>query len=524
MVGLASDAAAVALNAGKQPSVALEFLELGRGVLAASLEELRTDVSELRQRYPELAEKFIRLRNELDLPVVNNTLILNEDPTSSSWQAQANRRYEAGNELDELVADIRTRPGLDDFLCAPSEEETRAAARWGPIVIINVSEYRCDAILVEQHQIRSLALPDLNSTDIKTKAQMGDLGRIGVLEWLWNVVAGPVLGALGFTEPPNEDWPHVWWIPTGALSRFPLHAAGYHSKPSTEAVLDRVMSSYSSSIRASIHGRRRRHRGLQSTPTQALLIAMENTPEHSRLPSTTKEISMLHRLCESMGLQPVEPKRCKQDVLACLSDCQIFHFAGHGHADSADPSQSYLLLDDWQSDQLTVASLLETNLRDHPPFLAYLSACGTGRIRDERFVDESIHLISACQLAGFRHVIGTLWEVNDELCIDMARITYEWMRDTDITDDSVCRGLHKATRELRGRWLDVLANRRGRSRSAAPDMHTAFAVGNGDNTRNASDGDRRDSSTWPRDVVLFDDDDDEGAGPLLWVPYVHFGI
>lgn len=233
---------------------------------------------------------------------------------------------------------------------------------------------------------------------------------------------------------------------------------------------------------------------------------------------------MLHRLCESMGLQPVEPKRCKQDVLACLSDCQIFHFAGHGHADSADPSQSYLLLDDWQSDQLTVASLLETNLRDHPPFLAYLSACGTGRIRDERFVDESIHLISACQLAGFRHVIGTLWEVNDELCIDMARITYEWMRDTDITDDSVCRGLHKATRELRGRWLDVLANRRGRSRSAAPDMHTAFAVGNGDNTRNASDGDRRDSSTWPRDVVLFDDDDDEGAGPLLWVPYVHFGI
>lgn len=162
---------------------------------------------------------------------------------------------------------------------------------------------------------------------------MGDLGRIGVLEWLWNVVAGPVLGALGFTEPPNEDWPHVWWIPTGALSRFPLHAAGYHSKPSTEAVLDRVMSSYSSSIRAIIHGRLRRHRGLQSTPTQALLIAMENTPEHSRLPSTTKEISMLHRLCESMGLQPVEPKRCKQDVIACLSDCQIFHFAGHGHAD-----------------------------------------------------------------------------------------------------------------------------------------------------------------------------------------------
>ncbi|OJJ81701.1 uncharacterized protein ASPGLDRAFT_94019, partial [Aspergillus glaucus CBS 516.65] len=91
----------------------------------------------------------------------------------------------------------------------------------------------------------------------------------------------------------------------------------------------------------------------------------------------------------------------------------------------------------------------DINIRKQSPFLAYLSACGTVQVRDTRFLDESIHLISAFQLAGFCHAIGTLWEVNDELCIDMARITYEGMRDGDMTDKSVCQGLHNATRVLR---------------------------------------------------------------------------
>ncbi|OCK98480.1 uncharacterized protein K441DRAFT_654679 [Cenococcum geophilum 1.58] len=83
------------------------------------------------------------------------------------------------------------------------------------------------------------------------------------------------------------------------------------------------------------------------------------------------------------------------------------------------------------------------DIRQYAPFLAYLSACGTSQFRDERSVEESIHLISAFQLAGFRHVIGTLWKVNDELCVDMARIMYEEMRDGGMTDESMCWGFIK---------------------------------------------------------------------------------
>jgi hypothetical protein len=49
-VGHASDAAAAALFADNEPSVALEYLEVGRGVLAGSLKELRTDILNLTKK------------------------------------------------------------------------------------------------------------------------------------------------------------------------------------------------------------------------------------------------------------------------------------------------------------------------------------------------------------------------------------------------------------------------------------------------------------------------------------------
>ncbi|KAH7146066.1 hypothetical protein EDB81DRAFT_759375 [Dactylonectria macrodidyma] len=75
------------------------------------------------------------------------------------------------------------------------------------------------------------------------------------------------------------------------------------------------------------------------------------------------------------------------------------------------------------------------------------------RLRFASPVDESIHLANACQLAGFRHVVGTLWSVDDKLCVDMARMTYEFMRDEGISDDCVSRGLHRATRTARDHAL-----------------------------------------------------------------------
>lgn len=517
VVGLASDAAAVALNAGKDPLSALNLLELGRGVLGTSLEEMRTDVLDLRRRYPTLAERFVNIRDELDFPVART--VSSDETRNLPWQTQVNRRYDANQKLEKLITEIRSQPGFEDFLL-PREEELQVAARRGPIVVVNVSQHGCNAFLVEQHQIRSLALPRLSHEDVVEKAQETSLGRRTTLEWLWHVAMHPILDALRFTQPPfDDDWPCVWWIPTGPLSKFPLHAAGRHAVGSVETVLDRIMSSYSSSIKAIIHGRRRRiPAATTSTRDQALLVAMQDTPEQSRLHFATEEIEVIHDLCQSMAIKPVELGRRKQDILFHLPACKIFHFAGHGHTDHFDPSQSYLLLEDWKSDRLTVATILETNLREQSPFLAYLSSCGTGQVKEDRFIDESIHLIIAFQLAGFRHVIGTLWEVNDESCVDMSRITYEAMRQGGLTDDSVCQGLHRAARELRDSWVHSLATARSGGKSGRKSGLEETA--DGIEALGIDDQDKS-KARLPRDVTLCDDDDDK---PLHWVPYVHFGV
>ena len=39
--------------------------------------------------------------------------------------------------------------------------------------------------------------------------------------------------------------------------------------------------------------------------------------------------------------------------------------------------------------------------------------------------DESVHLASSFQLTGFQHVIGTLWGVNDDAAVEVAKRFYE---------------------------------------------------------------------------------------------------
>ncbi|KAM3069480.1 hypothetical protein ACMFMG_005585 [Clarireedia jacksonii] len=503
--GLASDAAAIALNATKTPFDAIQLLELGREVIAGSLNEIRADIFELQQEHPQLAEEYINLRNQLDTP---KTLM----------KYHVDQRYNAGLKLEEKIQKIRKLPGFDRFLLAPSKDELRTAAKDGPIVVINISEYRCDALIIKNRQFQSLELPRLHANDIRDRT-MGDLAAPKILEWLWETIAQPVLDTMGFTKQPSDGrWPRIWWIPTGPLSKFPLHAAGCHTNGSTETVLDRVISSYSSSIKAIIHGRRQRRnpQGTLSVPARALLIAMDHTPGSPPLPFARGEVEMLHGLCQSMGLESIEPGRRKQDIMSHLRHCNIFHFAGHGCTDDDDPSKSHLLLEDGGSDPLTVANLLELNLRERSPFLAYLSACGTGRIKGEKFVDENIHLISAYQLAGFRHVIGTLWEVNDQTCVDMARITYEEISKGGMTDESVCQGLHRATRELRDQWVGVGDARRGRKSVTTVDPPL---MEDRRDTKSTSDEGHRDNRL-PRTAFLCDEDEKPG----LWVPYVHFGV
>ncbi|KAH7152875.1 CHAT domain-containing protein [Dactylonectria macrodidyma] len=448
---------------------AIHFIpQLGRGILATSIEDMRTDIIGLQEHCPDLADKFVLLKEELGRS--------RDGSDDTSVSTLVSQQLNSNEQFDSIVKEIQTKPGFEDFLLAPSPSNMREAARYCPIVIINVSAFHCNALVVEHNGERHMPLP-------KT-------GSLETLEWLWDAIMNPILTELGFTQPPpNDDWPHIWWIPTGPLCKFPLHAAGYHARGTSETVMDRLNP-------------------------KALLVAMEHTPGNSTLQFARQEVEVVHRICTSMNLSVVKPGQRKSKILTHLQQCNIFHFAGHSHTDEANPSMSQLLLEEGQKDPLTVSELLELNLRKESPFLAYLSTCGTGRFKDERFGDESLHLIGACQVAGFRHVIGTLWEVDDELCVDMATTIYEGIEDGAMTDKSVCLGLHNAATRLRNLW--VQAGPRVRERDTKKGLSSLYR----DDTQNV-DGKVLKDEGMLRDALLVEEEEGES---LHWVPYVHFGV
>jgi len=130
-----------------------------------------------------------------------------------------------------------------------------------------------------------------------------------------------------------------------------------------------------------------------------------------------------------------------------LPDQQIVHFACHGYS-AQEPSQSSLLLTDWQTSPLTVSVLTSVNLRSAQ--LAYLSACRTSMSRDFNLLDESINISSAVQLAGFPAVVGTAWHIMDKQSPEVSENVYRWMLQGGKLDIERCAaGLHRTVRALR---------------------------------------------------------------------------
>jgi len=479
---------------------ALKLLEQGRGIIASSLQDMRSDVADLEKHYPELAEKYRSLQTELGRGKIASAV-------SKGSEISINRRHAVAKDFTKLTAEIRQLPGYETFMLPPSDDEIYKASECGPIVVINVSKLRCDALLVSDSRVQALALSGLTLEELQYQMSVRSFADPQTLEWLWDTIASPVLDVLGITEtPPSDKWPRVWWIPTGPLVQMPLHAAGYHDLQSSKAVLDRVLSSYGSSIRNIIRGRRD---AIQtSTFDKALLIAMEHTPGHDSLPFATGEIDLVREIIRSMKLRPIVPERNKQDVTRYLPECKIFHFAGHGLAHTDDPSQSCLLLKDWKTDSLKVSDLFDMNFQKGAPHLAYLSACGTGQTKDETSFDENINLIGACQIAGFRHVIGTLWSVQDDMSVRMASMTYQELNDSGISDESICRGLHKATCELRREWLEPRGSDQGVATLTATELQDIAIELQFRSTRDA----------------LLVDSGDQNLGLAYWAPYVHYGV
>ena len=461
--GITSQAVSVSVQCGESPYRALQLSELGNGVLASLQIQVRSDVVVLKESHPDLARQFYDLRDELDRPPSNFIY-----STESPLHDDAQNRRNLSNKFDTLLATIRQKEGFDNFLLAPSESDLKTLATLGVIIVFNVSEIRSDAFIVTVDDIHSVPLPLLTNKYLEAYARRflntlkngsklslhASAGREmhEILKWLWDVAVGPVLDKLGFTQAHSVTSvrPRVWWVGSGLLNILPIHAAGYHEMGSTRNAIDCVVSSYTPTLKALVYARERQAKAARHDSQKALLVGMPKTPglNGGDLPFVATEIDELNKLFCSCIQTSVMQNPTREQVLSSLRSHQIVHFSCHGYSSAVSPSDSHLLLNDWQISPLTVSDL--TTLNIPLPQFAFLSACHSASSKDFNLLSESINLSSAVQLAGYPSVVGTLWQVGDKQSAELAKELYRQMLiggklDIEYSADS----LHHAVCKLR---------------------------------------------------------------------------
>lgn len=430
--GLACDAAAVALTVG-EARLALELLEEGRGVLLSQTIDQRHGPALLRHRLPRLARELDDIRMRLEAPTVPSL-------ARPIGPGQDDRR-ELARRWDILLAEVRSHEEFEAFLRPVPFQDLRAAAEHGPIVVINISPFRSDALIVTRAKPEVVTLPyDTAAVLDDQVAAFGDaLEQLNgdplaaqprlraVLAWLGEHIAAPVLdrldqlglgGALGESKPPR-----VWLCPTRQLTFLPLHAG---LLPDGTAVFDRCVPSYTMTIRALLEARERRP--LPGGP-KAMVVCVPQAPDGIwNLPNAPQEAAFVAACLKDTTLLS-GPAATRGSVLAQLRSASWFHFAGH--AQQQGLAQGGAVLHCWPEGPADTGSVTAADVGglhlEHAE-LAVLSACETA-LGDIDLQDEAAHLAGAFQAAGFKHVVATQWPVNDLAAGKAAASLYHHLAD-----------------------------------------------------------------------------------------------
>ncbi|KAG8736818.1 hypothetical protein FRC11_002427 [Ceratobasidium sp. 423] len=414
---------------------------------------LRSPLDQLHSAHPDLATRLQTVSNQLHNASSHSreSQALSSGSKTVEQVAQEHRRLAI--EYDNLIADARALPGFEDFLQPIKANILVGAARYGPIVVINCHRTRCDALVIlpEQDTIDHIPIP----TFTREKAQFirremessegYDFARdfASLLGVLWYDIVKPVLEFLGcLNVVPVEDLPHITWCPTGALSFLPLHAAGDYDQPGSK-VFDYVISSYTPTVAALLPSTT----SSLSHNSRILVVGQPNTPGHSRLPGTTKELAYVksHTQGKAEYMELVGDQATKTAVLDAMGKHDWVHLACHAHQNVHDPTESGFFLHDGALD---LTSINQRSFKKKG--LAYLSACQTAK-GDKKLPDEAVHLASGMLMAGYSSVIATMWSVRDEDAPFVADKVYEQlMKDGKLGNGEAGRALHNAVAALRG--------------------------------------------------------------------------
>ncbi|KAF8600151.1 TPR-like protein [Ceratobasidium sp. AG-I] len=454
-------AAAIAMN---NYELGLEWIEQGRSIVWKQILQLRTPVDDLCAVDPDLAAELKQVAH--DLEQVNSSghpATTSNSSHEHSLEDTARRHRRLAEKWEKLVEMVRQLPGFGSFLRPKSASDLMLSAQSGPVVIVNVHESRCDALIVRPG-CKELSHVPLKRFTNKKATQIGvrweqlvrsegsidrayipppksDLLLESTLAVLWEEVASPVLTHLGYTNCLRTDnLPRVTWCTTGSLSFLPLHAAGNYG--AQVMIYNYVVSSYTPMLSVLLQ---------PTNPVNSfsglLAVGQKSTPGQKPLPFTEVELACIQDLFKEHVVTQLDgDKATPSAVLAEMEKHSWVHLACHAIQNTLKPTESAFHL---HGGTLDLATITQKQLKQAE--LAFLSACETAT-GDERLPDEAVHLAAGILISGYRTVIATMWSIEDNDAPLIAEKVYEHLLEggTPCAQNAAV-AVHKATECLRAK-------------------------------------------------------------------------
>ncbi|KAH9474340.1 hypothetical protein JR316_0012798 [Psilocybe cubensis] len=297
---------------------------------------------------------------------------------------------------------------------------------------------REDQRMIEERERRDNRSVTVQLTELQEQTTKLGTSReiIGVLRFLWDKIVHPIISQLDNAGVPHRS--RIWWCLTSELCSLPLHAAGPY-RGGERNLPDLYTSSYTPTLSALIRARSNIIR--RKAPTLLVVGHPDDALQH-----VGEEVKIIQQLSDSAKV--IIGKEATRDaVLQGLREHPWVHFACHGNlGDDLQPFQASFQLHDRR---LPLLDIIRARLPNAE--LAFLSACFSAA-GDVFTPDETIHLAAALQFCGFRSVVGTLWEMNDEDGPFISKEFYKYMfRDSGKRPDfkDSAEGLSYAIREMR---------------------------------------------------------------------------
>ncbi|TFK62488.1 hypothetical protein BDN72DRAFT_903192 [Pluteus cervinus] len=438
--------------------LALEWADQGRAMIWGQLLHLRFPYS---AELPDtLAEQWADATTQMN---TSQTIEVPSEPASFDLESFQLRSHTA-RRLQTLIMEIKklNNPKFNLFFGGKTFEDIRstAAILGGPIIFLNVNRYASSALAVVPtiESVIHIPLPSIDYkvlTAIQTlfsqyiasggRGEEFTLERIGkpvkapdpppipphaflsfleVLRYLWVYIVKPVLDVLKIkpsSPESSEQLPRVWWSTSGPLSSLPIHAAGEYDKDEFEnKTSDYVVSSYMPSTSTILYATRSE----EEKPKSFHLLAVAN-PEGCGLPGTEGDLEAINTYVPNS--QVTELSKTEATVKANRHLTVPSILANHA--------------------RLTLTEITKLSL-PHAEF-AFLSACQTAQGTDDN-PSESAHLAAGMLVAGYRSVIGSMWNVRDDCAPQVAREVYKRLFENGKPDyRRAAYALHDAVQALR---------------------------------------------------------------------------